>query len=155
PGCRGRAGCRSARRARPAARRRSRVGRACNETSDRRTPRHSSSAGRGASNRYNAAMPDHAALPTPAALAEKLLHLEPARRGRAALARAGRRLVLTNGVFALLHAGHVRYLAQAHALGDALFVGLNDDASVRRTKGPGRPIQPAADRAEVLAALEC
>ena len=67
---------------------------------------------------------------------------------------AGRRLVLTNGCFDLLHAGHVRYLHAARQLGDALAVGLNSDDSVRRLKGPGRPINGEEDRAEVLAALE-
>ena len=67
----------------------------------------------------------------------------------------GKRLVLTNGCFDLLHVGHVRYLQTARALGDALAVALNSDASVRALKGEGRPINPANDRAEVLAALEC
>src|SRR5262249_57555684 len=66
---------------------------------------------------------------------------------------AGARVVFTNGCFDLLHSGHVRYLAAARALGDVLVVGVNDDASVRRLKGPGRPVLPLADRAEVLAAL--
>jgi rfaE bifunctional protein nucleotidyltransferase chain/domain len=66
----------------------------------------------------------------------------------------GRRLVLTNGCFDLLHAGHVRYLHGARRLGDALVVALNDDASVRRLKGDGRPLNPVEDRAEVLSALE-
>jgi D-beta-D-heptose 7-phosphate kinase/D-beta-D-heptose 1-phosphate adenosyltransferase len=65
----------------------------------------------------------------------------------------GERIVFTNGCFDLLHPGHVRYLAAARALGDVLVVGLNDDASVRRLKGPGRPILSTAERAEVLAAL--
>ena len=69
--------------------------------------------------------------------------------------RAGRRLVLTNGCFDLLHAGHVRYLRQARALGNALAVALNSDSSVRELKGDGRPINPEGDRAEVLAALAC
>ena len=69
--------------------------------------------------------------------------------------RAGRRLVLTNGCFDLLHAGHVRYLQQARELGDALAVGLNSDRSVRELKGEGRPINRQDDRAEVLAALGC
>jgi len=68
---------------------------------------------------------------------------------------AGRRIVFTNGVFDLLHPGHVRYLQAARAYGDALIVGLNSDASVRRNKGPGRPINPEAERAEILAALAC
>lgn len=66
----------------------------------------------------------------------------------------GRRLVLTNGCFDLLHIGHVRYLEQARTLGDALAVGLNSDRSVRHLKGTGRPITPEAERAEILAALE-
>jgi D-glycero-beta-D-manno-heptose 1-phosphate adenylyltransferase len=66
---------------------------------------------------------------------------------------AGQRIVFTNGVFDLLHVGHVRYLRQARALGDALVVGLNSDASTRRLKGPQRPVVPQAERAEVLAAL--
>lgn len=64
-------------------------------------------------------------------------------------------IVLTNGVFDLLHLGHIRYLQQARALGDLLAVGLNDDASVQRLKGPRRPLVPAQERAVVLAALEC
>jgi len=66
---------------------------------------------------------------------------------------AGACLVFTNGCFDLLHPGHVRYLEAARAFGDVLVVGLNDDASVRRLKGPGRPVLRAAERAEVLAAL--
>jgi D-glycero-beta-D-manno-heptose 1-phosphate adenylyltransferase len=69
--------------------------------------------------------------------------------------QAGARLVLTNGVFDLLHLGHARYLQQARALGDALVVALNSDASTRLLKGPARPITPEAERAEVLAALSC
>ena len=65
----------------------------------------------------------------------------------------GRRVVFTNGVFDLLHPGHVRYLQAARAHGDLLIVGLNSDASVRRNKGPERPINPEHERAEVLAAL--
>jgi D-beta-D-heptose 7-phosphate kinase/D-beta-D-heptose 1-phosphate adenosyltransferase len=68
---------------------------------------------------------------------------------------AGRRIVFTNGVFDLLHPGHVRYLRAARAHGDLLIVGLNSDASVRRNKGPERPIVPERERAEVLLALEC
>jgi D-beta-D-heptose 7-phosphate kinase/D-beta-D-heptose 1-phosphate adenosyltransferase len=69
------------------------------------------------------------------------------------LRAAGRSVVFTNGCFDLLHAGHVRYLRFAREQGDALVVGLNSDASVRRLKGPDRPVNGAADRAEVLAAL--
>lgn len=68
---------------------------------------------------------------------------------------AGRRVVFTNGAFDLLHVGHVRYLQAARALGDLLIVGLNDDASVRGYKGPTRPLVPAEERAELLAALAC
>ena len=65
-------------------------------------------------------------------------------------------MVFTNGVFDLLHPGHVRYLAEARALGDLLIVGINADASVRRLqKGPDRPINPEWERAEVVAALAC
>ena len=77
----------------------------------------------------------------------------------AAYARAasngGRRVVFTNGVFDILHPGHIRYLQQARALGDLLIVGLNSDASVRRNKGPQRPINDEAERGELLEALEC
>ncbi len=69
------------------------------------------------------------------------------------LRAAGQRIVLANGCFDLLHVGHVRYLEAARALGDVLFVGINDDAAVARLKGPGRPLMPAAERAEVLSAL--
>jgi rfaE bifunctional protein nucleotidyltransferase chain/domain len=68
---------------------------------------------------------------------------------------AGKRIVFTNGVFDILHPGHVRYLQAARRHGDLLIVGLNSDASVRRNKGPGRPITPESERAEVLAALAC
>lgn len=70
-------------------------------------------------------------------------------------AAAGKKLVFTNGCFDLLHVGHVRYLQAARALGDALLVAVNGDASVRALKGPTRPINSEDDRAEVLAALEC
>jgi D-glycero-beta-D-manno-heptose 1-phosphate adenylyltransferase len=69
------------------------------------------------------------------------------------LRAARQRIVLANGVFDLLHVGHVRYLTAARRLGDVLFVGINADAAVARLKGPGRPLMPAAERAEVLAAL--
>ena len=72
---------------------------------------------------------------------------------RADLSARGRTVVFTNGVFDLLHPGHVRYLQQARTLGDALVVGVNADSSVRRNKGPKRPINPEGERAEVLAAL--
>ena len=69
------------------------------------------------------------------------------------LRAGGKKLVVTNGCFDLLHVGHVRYLAAARALGDALAVGLNGDESVRALKGHDRPLNPEADRAEVLASL--
>lgn len=69
------------------------------------------------------------------------------------LKAAGKTIVFTNGCFDILHAGHVRYLNAARQLGDSLIVGLNSDCSVRMLKGPTRPINTEADRAEVLAAL--
>jgi D-glycero-beta-D-manno-heptose 1-phosphate adenylyltransferase len=80
---------------------------------------------------------------------------EEARRFVERLRAEGRTIVFTNGVFDLLHPGHVRYLAEARACGDALVVGMNSDASVRAIKGPDRPLVPQAERAEVLAALAC
>ena len=79
---------------------------------------------------------------------------ELAQRARE-LRAAGKKLVATNGCFDLLHVGHVRYLQAARGLGAALAVGLNGDRSVRELKGSERPINNQADRAEVLAALEC
>lgn len=70
-------------------------------------------------------------------------------------AREGRRLVLTNGCFDILHPGHVRYLEEARNCGDALLVAVNSDDSVRELKGPTRPVNGESDRAEVLAALRC
>ena len=67
----------------------------------------------------------------------------------------GGKVVFTNGVFDLLHPGHIHYLQDARALGDVLIVGINSDRSVRAIKGPERPITPENERAEVLAALEC
>jgi len=67
----------------------------------------------------------------------------------------GRKIVTTNGCFDLLHIGHVRILKAARALGDVLVIGLNSDESVRRLKGPGRPITPEDERAEILASLSC
>jgi len=66
---------------------------------------------------------------------------------------AGKRVVFTNGVFDLLHPGHVRYLTTARSLGDVLVVGVNSDRSVRENKGPSRPIIPESERAELLEAL--
>jgi len=76
-------------------------------------------------------------------------------RRRRALKRAGKSVVFTNGTFDILHRGHVEYLQAARAMGDILIVGLNTDASIRRIKGKGRPINPNLDRAVVLAALGC
>lgn len=84
---------------------------------------------------------------------EKILSPEQMLRERQRLRGAGRRLVFTNGVFDLLHVGHVRYLAQARTLGDALLVAINTDRTVRELKGPDRPIFNQAERAEILAAL--
>jgi D-glycero-beta-D-manno-heptose 1-phosphate adenylyltransferase len=67
----------------------------------------------------------------------------------------GKTVVFTNGVFDLLHPGHVRYLREARRLGDALIVGVNSDRSVRANKGADRPLTPEAERAEILVALEC
>ena len=86
---------------------------------------------------------------------EKVLSAAGLAAQRDRLGEDGRRLVFTNGCFDLLHVGHVRYLQAARALGDALAVGLNADGSVRALKGPERPLNPAEDRAEVLAALAC
>ena len=72
---------------------------------------------------------------------------------RARLRNEGARLVFTNGVFDLLHVGHVRYLAEARALGDALVVAINSDRTVRELKGPDRPVFDESERAEILAAL--
>ena len=82
---------------------------------------------------------------SPAALTQRV------RRWR----RAGKRVVFTNGCFDLLHAGHVQALEEAKALGDVLIVALNTDRSVRRLKGPGRPLVPQAHRARVIAGLAC
>jgi rfaE bifunctional protein nucleotidyltransferase chain/domain len=84
-----------------------------------------------------------------------VLTLDAAAEFAASLRREGLRVVFTNGVFDLLHPGHVRYLQAARAEGDALVVGLNSDRSVRAVKGPGRPVTPEAERAEILAALAC
>src|SRR6185436_1955419 len=75
-------------------------------------------------------------------------------RERERLRAAGKKLVFTNGVFDLLHVGHVRYLAQARALGDALVVAVNSDRSVRELKAAGRPLTSENERAEILAALQ-
>lgn len=83
----------------------------------------------------------------------QILTLEQALAERERLRADGRTLVFTNGHFDLLHVGHLDYLEKARALGDALFVGVNGDASSTDLKGSGRPIVPAAERARLLAAL--
>jgi D-glycero-beta-D-manno-heptose 1-phosphate adenylyltransferase len=77
----------------------------------------------------------------------------PAIRARAR--RAGKTVALANGVFDLFHVGHLRYLQGAKAFADVLVVGVNSDASTRRNKGPGRPLVPEDERAEIVAGLEC
>ena len=93
-------------------------------------------------------------LPRGLGFLRKIGSLEQVRRATRRAQRGGERVVFTNGCFDLIHPGHVRYLAGARALGDRLVVGLNSDASVRRLKGSGRPVQSEDARAEVLAALE-
>jgi rfaE bifunctional protein nucleotidyltransferase chain/domain len=77
----------------------------------------------------------------------------PAIRARAT--RAGKTVALANGIFDLFHVGHLRYLEGAKALGEVLVVAVNSDASTRRNKGPGRPVVPEGERAEIVAALAC
>ena len=85
----------------------------------------------------------------------KLLSLETLPAWRRSLRDQGKRLVVTNGCFDLLHIGHATYLEAARALGDRLLVGINSDASVREIKGPSRPVHHEEDRAALVAALEC
>jgi D-beta-D-heptose 7-phosphate kinase/D-beta-D-heptose 1-phosphate adenosyltransferase len=85
----------------------------------------------------------------------KILDREAMRREAERLRALGRALVFTNGCFDLLHAGHAQYLAFARGQGDALLIGLNTDASVRRAKGSARPVVPERERALLLASLEC
>ena len=84
---------------------------------------------------------------------DKTLSIEDMLAERARLRARGTQLVFTNGVFDLLHVGHVRYLAQARGLGDALVVAINSDRAVRELKGPDRPVFDEKERAEILAAL--
>ena len=86
-------------------------------------------------------------------MARKILSKDELLGERARLREAGQKLVFTNGVFDILHVGHVRYLEQARSLGDALVVAINSDASVRALKGAGRPLINQGERAEILAAL--
>jgi rfaE bifunctional protein nucleotidyltransferase chain/domain len=87
--------------------------------------------------------------------AGKVQPLDAVARAVEGAREAGRTVALANGAFDLLHVGHVRYLEGAKALADVLVVAVNDDASVRALKGPGRPRIPAGERAEIVAALEC
>src|SRR6516162_5939251 len=83
----------------------------------------------------------------------KVVPLERSIERVAGMKRAGKRVVFTNGCFDLLHPGHTRYLAEARALGDVLVVAVNSDRTVRELKGPGRPVVPEQERAELLASL--
>jgi len=85
---------------------------------------------------------------------EKILSLDSAYQIVDQLKRQGKRVVFTNGCFDLVHPGHTRYLAEARALGDKLLIAVNSDRSVAALKGPGRPIFPERERAEILAAME-
>jgi D-beta-D-heptose 7-phosphate kinase/D-beta-D-heptose 1-phosphate adenosyltransferase len=85
----------------------------------------------------------------------KIVPLETAKQRAAAWRQEGRKLAYTNGCFDLLHLGHVRTLESARRHGDVLVVGINSDASARRLKGPGRPVVPEQERAQMVAALEC
>ena len=86
---------------------------------------------------------------------EKIVPWEKLPTWRAAMRASGKKLVVTNGCFDLLHPGHAVYLESARNLGDALLIGVNGDDSVRQLKGPTRPAIPESDRAAVLAALQC
>lgn len=85
---------------------------------------------------------------------EKIIPVERSVEIANCLKREGKRVVFTNGCFDLLHPGHIRYLAEARSMGDVLIVAVNSDRSVRELKGPGRPIFPERERAEILAALQ-
>ena len=85
---------------------------------------------------------------------EKIIAWEKLAQWRSAMRTSGKRLVVTNGCFDLLHLGHVTYLENARNLGDALLIGVNGDAAVRKLKGDARPVNEEHDRATVLAALE-
>jgi rfaE bifunctional protein nucleotidyltransferase chain/domain len=86
---------------------------------------------------------------------KKIIKREALKEKVQALKRAGKSIVFTNGCFDFLHVGHVRYLKAAKAQGDVLVVGLNSDGSVRKIKGPRRPVVPEDERAEILASLAC
>jgi len=86
-------------------------------------------------------------------MTQKILSRSQVHEERERLRAAGKKLVFTNGVFDILHVGHVRYLEQARALGDALVVAINSDVTVRELKGAGRPLMNQDERAEILAAM--
>jgi len=88
-------------------------------------------------------------------MGKKIFQREDLKDKVQALKKAGKKIVFTNGCFDFLHIGHVRYLKAARAEGDVLVVGLNSDHSVRKIKGPKRPVVPENERAEVLASLAC
>lgn len=85
----------------------------------------------------------------------KILSPEHAARWAKNFQKSGKKVVMTNGCFDLVHSGHVSYLDEARKLGDALVIALNSDASVKRLKGSKRPLLPLKERAEVIASLEC
>jgi D-beta-D-heptose 7-phosphate kinase/D-beta-D-heptose 1-phosphate adenosyltransferase len=87
--------------------------------------------------------------------AEKILDRDSIKAKVDSLRQSGKVVVFTNGCFDLIHAGHVRYLQEARKQGDCLVVAVNSDSSVEEIKGPGRPIIPGSQRAEVVAALSC
>lgn len=99
-------------------------------------------------------MSDGEPRPLPREPRSKMLSLDQARAFADRIRRDGKRLVLANGCFDLLHGGHVSYLESARMMGDALIVGVNSDASERQLKGVGRPIITESDRAELVAAME-
>jgi len=86
---------------------------------------------------------------------EKIKEKEDLRRAVEAFKREGKRVVFTNGCFDLLHVGHIRYLEEAKTLGDILVVGVNSDRSVKKLKGPLRPLLPQGERMEILSGLGC
>lgn len=85
----------------------------------------------------------------------KVLSLEEALKYRQELKRKNKKVVFTNGCFDIIHYGHIQYLFAAAKLGDALFIGLNSDSSVKKLKGEKRPVFPASERAEILSSFEC
>jgi rfaE bifunctional protein nucleotidyltransferase chain/domain len=101
---------------------------------------------------FDPARPGPSAVTSALPASGQIISLADAPAFRAELRKQHRKVVATNGCFDLLHVGHLRYLTEARALGDFLWVGLNGDASVGELKGPGRPLVPEADRAELLAA---